>query len=279
MQLIVNYSYKESIIISYDKFQIGTSNVNLTLIDLVGNNVSYIFNLTLYDHLDPVFWNTEINRTLIHPNNRVSLSWKIFDIRPAYYTLYLDEAFLQNASWDELIYIVLEFSIGEHILRLEVYDTSSNFIVDKITVAIIDEDAPIIHHFKPISRLMIEEGDSIEVQCLAEDANPGEYLLHIDDTLYELGTWTDEIQVEIGNLTIGIHNISLIVMDKSSNSVKQNLIVEVIIKTTISYSQHVKFFGLDRTSIGWLILIATITGLVIGIRRIRRRIRNRGQDT
>lgn len=274
-KLVVSEKFNQTITISYDYFNVGLSEVNFTLTDLAGNFEIYTYNMSLLDQLTPVLKTKESNRTLIYPNNRVALSWVIFDVRPSHYKVYLNEKLIENGTWKDHVYLVITFEIGTNIVYIEIFDTSNNFITDRVEISILDVNSPVIHHFSPSSRLKIFEGEDVEVYVIASDEDPFTYIVNVDDQLYLEGYWSSEVSVLIQNQPLGVHRVTFTLYDKSGNFNGVNFQIEVISHSTITSPFQPRFFGLDQRSTSFLIFLVSITLLIIGIRRLRRKIRER----
>ncbi|MHA1331757.1 MAG: hypothetical protein ACTSR2_11830, partial [Candidatus Hodarchaeales archaeon] len=269
-ELIKSNNYNQSIVLEYNLFPIGKSRVNLTLVDLANNTAQYIFNVTLVDIAPPLFQNHQKNRTMVYPDNRIVLSWKIFDVRPSVYYLYLNDTMIITEQWKERIYIVLEFDIGISILRLEVYDTSNNNYTEEFSVTILDTSEPIIHYFDPTSKITILEGEYIDITVIAEDEAPDLFIVEIDGEFLFEGFWTETISFRLENLTLGEHVITITLYDTSRNYIAQKVYVDVTRTTSITVPEIKRIFGMDRTSFSGLVGISFITALVFGIKRIKK---------
>jgi hypothetical protein len=136
--------------------------------------------------------------------------------------------------------------IGFNQLRLEVYDTSRNFIAEDLNITIYDWNAPIIHYLSPSANLVLLEGEDVEISILVEDEDPGLYEIILDDELVKTGYWTNEIIYLLEkNLTIGIHDITVKIYDHSRNYISHSIQVKVIVTSSFTFQPHARIFGMD----------------------------------
>lgn len=158
-----------------------------------------------------------------------ALIWNPVDLNPDSYRIYRNGSLVRENSWDgtAIEYNVDALSLGTYNFTVEVIDTSENVVTDSVTVTVVDTTAPTIDSSADIQYELGSTGNFIHWN--ASDLNPFSRKVYVDGNIVEETSWNgSSIQYSIDGLSLGSHNVMLIIHDSSGNSVSDTVIVSVI---------------------------------------------------
>ncbi|MHA1610561.1 MAG: hypothetical protein ACTSYU_00790, partial [Promethearchaeota archaeon] len=165
----------------------------------------------------------------------LSVSWTASDLHPATYSIELDGTEVVSATtWTDGM--VISYPVpdglleGDYNITIIAMDESSNSAQDTVIFAVNDVE---LLQFTAIPEDFDEdEGYSeLSISWTVSDLHPATYSIELDGTeVVSATTWTDGMVISYNipdDLSIGDHNITIIVMDESGNSAQDTVIFTV----------------------------------------------------
>ncbi|MFW9955111.1 MAG: DUF2341 domain-containing protein [Candidatus Thorarchaeota archaeon] len=206
--------YGESISFSFTKTTSGTYNITVKVEDAAGNWSSDTVIITIEDTTNPVIADTE-NWIWIQGEQipAQTLYWYAYDLQPGTFFVYLDGSEDANGQWSNGEAISYTFSTiptwGDHVVFISIIDADGNLA--NSTVLFIPHS---LLDFEEPNDITIEFEDDEAIQWTLLAGSPSQYWLTIDYVSVESGNWTgSEKTVNLDQLPIGIHHISIAVVD------------------------------------------------------------------
>jgi hypothetical protein len=214
--------------------------------------------------------------SLGHPSDRTvqygsaigPIQWSVSDLYPGNYTLAIDGFVVTGDSWTPgvISYSVEGFGLGMQIFSITVFDAFGNNASDTVIVTVVDTTPPVIS--RPSDFTIALGSTDIPFNWTVTDLLPATYELYMNGSIVDSGTWSsgDNITVtNLGTLSIGVYNYTLVVFDTSGNSAADTVFVVVVQPW---YASGEGMVAIGVTAGGFLIII--IVGALI--------LRNRSQQ-
>ena len=188
--------------------------------------------ISSYDN-PPSFLLTPQNPTFIEGSQGNYLEWKALDEHPGNYTIIVDAVSEQQyGTWDNNQSILLnadELIAGTHTITIFLQDVNGNTIENLQTVTIVDVTNPIFSIV--LENQTISEGSNGNfINFTAHDRHPGTYLLFRNDSIVDIGSWSDNTQVtfSIDGLSAGDYIFTYEIYDASGNINETTALIEVV---------------------------------------------------
>ncbi len=156
------------------------------------------------------------------------ITWQAEDIEPASYLLYRNGSEIDTGKWNgsDIHVLVDGLDPGVYNYTIVFFDLSNNSASDIVYVTVVDTTAPTIS--SPDDIQFIEGSTGNVVTWTVDDFYPAEYEVFIDDTLVEETIWTGtSIEYTLDALSVGGHNVTILIYDTSGNFARDSVSVTV----------------------------------------------------
>ncbi len=165
-----------------------------------------------------------------------SIAWTPFSFKPHTCTLLRNSFELYNGPWDgsPVLLDLEEDNLGSETFYLTVYDIYGQSITDAVVVTKEDTTAPAF--VDAPDNVQYEEGTTtFMVSWIFTDMFPGSYVFYIDGEYETSDVWDgSEIPVNAGDLSPGLHNLTIAVNDTSGNVATSAVFLTVTESSTTS---------------------------------------------
>ncbi|MBD3405232.1 MAG: hypothetical protein GF411_03735 [Candidatus Lokiarchaeota archaeon] len=249
-----------------DGLPVGTYIFTLVANDTTGNNASDSVIVSVVDTISPnLDSSSDIQYELGSMEN--SITWTVSDLDPFSYEVYVDGSLMENSSWDgsQIDYNVDGFAVGSYNVMLIIYDSSGNHAIDNVAVNVIDTTIPTIDSTPDFQYEVASTGNSIS--WIVSDLDAYLYEIHCNGVLIQSESWDgSNIEYNADGMSVGSHNITLIIFDSSGNRASDSVIVNVTdtITPTISSPEDVTYeAGTNTHSISWNVTDASTLHYVL----------------
>ncbi|MGY5876424.1 MAG: right-handed parallel beta-helix repeat-containing protein [Candidatus Thorarchaeota archaeon] len=175
-------------------------------------------------------------------NNQIV--WNPSDTHPLLYRVLCNNKFISSSNWNgsDITIDIDGHSPGVYTYTLSVYDTCYNTMMDSVRVTVTDTTSPIIDSPSDVVSELGQIGNTIS--WITTDAYPHHFEVLLDASVNENGAWIGQnISVSIGELSLGPHNLTLVVYDVGGNSASDSVIITIEDTTvpTISSPSDISF--------------------------------------
>lgn len=219
-----------------DTSTLGQYNYSIIVFDQSGNNMTDTLFITVVDTTSPVI--------LTNPTTNISfysgilgndLSWTIYDLYPANYSILLNSSMYQNGTWTNNVSTNIDsLAIGFYNLTIVFSDTSGNSVHQTYWVTVMRDDIPPVIVKQPVNTSYQDITTNNVISWTAIDTiKAGNYSLFIDSVLITTADWTNNtaVPVNIDNLPVGLHNVTIVFRDAENNSIADTIWVTVFADT------------------------------------------------
>ncbi|MHA2265183.1 MAG: NosD domain-containing protein, partial [Candidatus Thorarchaeota archaeon] len=226
-------STSETISIELDFLLLGFYDFTITVTDGSGNNATDIVSVTVYEgDLIPPIIDGPSDITYYEGATGNVITWHAFDLNPEYYEIFRNGSFIKWGWWNETsenISINVDgLAIGVYEYLITVSDLFHN-TTDIVMVIVLEGDllSPTVSHPPDINYFEGYTGNLII--WTASDLNPDHYQVFHNGTLVEEGTWSSSTSIEfsVDDLSLGLHNLTLVVSDTFENVASDTVLVRV----------------------------------------------------
>jgi len=202
--------------------------VRINVTDGFDNLLSTEFTITVVDTTIP---------SLNHPNDFIKeytttnawLQWSCSDLLPDYFIISRNGTEIEFGFWNGTnLQVRLDgLDLGVYSFHLFINDTSGNEAEDEVIAYIADLIAPTINH--PDDMWFIDGSKGHVIIWNPDDLFPTSYNIIVDGIEVESGEWDgSSISYTVDELSPGVHNCTILVMDINSNSIVDYVQVVVI---------------------------------------------------
>ncbi|MCH8905911.1 MAG: hypothetical protein IH840_02390 [Candidatus Heimdallarchaeota archaeon] len=218
------------IVISIDNLGYGSYTFNLILNDSSGNQVSHSVLITVVDTTLPVVQPiSDISYSEGSVNNSISLN--ATDLNPSSYEISIDGLFNFSASWasDGVINHNIDgLTKGVYNFSILFIDQLGNQFEIWLLVTVLDNTQPVIT--SPADYQYNEGDTNNRLIWVANDINPLNYTIYLDNETYSEDFWTSgtNITINIDDLTRGQYNFTILVRDEAGNQNADTILVVVV---------------------------------------------------
>jgi len=194
-----------------------------------GNAVDYYpmnYNVT-----EPII-NTAFDEEYAEGTTGHEATWYAYDDYLNDYTVTIDGAFWTSGVVSDLQFPEIEVNIdglayGEHTAEITVWDVDMNSVSDTILIDVYDIIDPTIGNPPNLEIFFGVTGN--EILWEADDLNPDNYIVMMDDTEYTTGPWTSgTISIGLDGLSVGVHDFTMTVYDADENSASDSVSILII---------------------------------------------------
>jgi hypothetical protein len=258
----------------WEHLQPTTITYTITVFDAFGQEATDEVVVTFEDTTDPSLIESPSNLASNESTAEHLLNWTFDEIYPHFYVVYVNGTTKYNGTWDgsELSVDVGGLVKGVWNITTFVNDTSGNSAADTVFLAVTDDINPIFTS-EPTNLEYAEGVTSHTLTWEITELHPDSFILYIDGEIEQSGTWsTTELSFNVGGLSEGTYNVTLLVTDISGHSAVSTVtltVTEEPTTTTETTTTGTLPFGLDTTTL--IIIVAAAVGLIIIIIIIMKR--------
>ncbi|TXT57828.1 MAG: exported protein of unknown function [Candidatus Thorarchaeota archaeon] len=208
---------------------LGVFNYTIIVFDIGQNNNTDTVWITIEDTTVP---DINIPPATQYESNSTgnSITWIASDLYPVSFELYVNNALTNSSIWNggNIQINIDELALGIHNHTLVVYDEGGNNASTTVWVTVVDTTAPTITHPEDID--YFEGNTTVLLNWTPSDVNPAQYEIYRNNSLIQSGQWnqTDEIiSINVGGLTLGVYNLTIVCYDEGANYVQDMVYVSV----------------------------------------------------
>jgi len=164
------------------------------------------------------------------------LNWTIHNLNPDSYLVFIDDSvFVSGLANESFIVVEIgELELGVHNITLYVNNTAGAYSVDTVFITVVDTTAPTITGLGDDVSWISDTSPNV-LAWNAYDLNPSSYNILINGSEYLAGLWNETgetISANMDHLSVGHHNVTLVVVDVSGNYASYTVIATVTLGTT-----------------------------------------------
>jgi len=196
------------------------------------------------------------------------ITWVARDSHPKLFMIYSNDTKVHEGIWDgvDIEYSIDGLPLGVYNYSITVYDTCYNFASESVLVIVRDGTPPIVNSPDDISYVVGEIGHTII--WTPEDSHPASFAIYLDSLLVASGIWNsseDLISFNVDGLQIGLHNVTIVLVDEAGNSAVDMVTVEVvsIITTSQTTTSPTTTVDDEPIDVSTLILVGAGIGFVL----------------
>ncbi len=223
-------------ILDLDSLTLGIHIINVTAYDVAGNSVFDYITINVVDSACPTIDSPE-DVVYIEGTSGHWVSWTPDDERPSSYEVFVEGVSTYSGTWNstsEIINITLDgLNLGEYNYTCVVYDDAGCWTADTIFVTVVDGIPPILD--SPVDMEFYAGTTGHILTWNPDDLHPASYRIEVNGVEVLSGLWnssSEAITFSLDTFTIGVYNVTLIVIDAGSNSVYDSVSVTVLAATT-----------------------------------------------
>ncbi|MFX1369676.1 MAG: hypothetical protein ACFFAY_13860, partial [Promethearchaeota archaeon] len=160
-----------------------------------------------------------------------AITWNASSNFADHYELFIDSALVANESWDggTISFNIDHLPFGTYSYTLTVY-ACGGFAIDSGLIMVLDITPPNLES-SPGNVTYVQNAPDNIISWTFNDTNPGVYQIFVDAEPYRLGLWnssSEAIDVDLTNMTLGEHNVTVLVVDYGFNQAMDTIYVNVI---------------------------------------------------
>jgi hypothetical protein len=246
----------------------------ITVYDMFGRSVEDEVTVEFEDTTSPSLVEAPSNLAYNESTAVHLLNWTFDELYPHFYIFYVNGTMEVNGTWDgsELSVDVGGLAMGVWNVTIFVNDTSGNSEVSTVMLTVDDNTNPVFTD-EPTNLEYAEGVSSHTLIWEITELHPDSFILYIDGVIEESGAWsTSSLSFNVGGLSEGTYNVTLLVTDTSGHSAVSTVtltVTEEPTTTTETTTTGTLPFGLDTTTL--IIIVAAAVGLIIIIIIIMKR--------
>jgi len=217
------------ITINIDGLSIDSYNYTIIVYDEFSNSAQDIVIVTVEeDATNPVLSSPA---DIIYENGATghNIAWNSTDTNPDTYVIYKNSIEIKSGAWISGVPITINvdgLNIGSHTYAIIVYDEFSYSTQDTVIVIVQDTTNPVLS--SPADIAYEDGATGHNIDWSSTDNNPDTYIIYKDSIEIKSGAWISGVlTISVDGLSIGSYNYTIIVVDTSSNSVEDTVIVTV----------------------------------------------------
>jgi parallel beta-helix repeat protein len=256
------------ITVNVDGLSYGMHQVKIIIYDVDQNNVTDTLTIHVYDGTPPVISNVANTVAFVDGTGQV-LTWKVSDLHPGDYVVYMDDDVWTSGAWTSgtLDVSIDGLSEGEHSLLTVISDLDGNTASDSVLIKVVkDATAPTIDSPPDMTYTFGETGNSIV--WTPTDAYPSSFLVTLNGSVYTEGSWGgSRVVVNVDGLSVGPHVFSITVRDGSGNTATDSVTVTVLATTGAVTPPPPLDMGLVLLVVGAAAAAVVVVVVIILLRR------------
>lgn len=265
IEVIFSPWHGENITYNLDYLEVGNWKINLTVWDLVGNNITSSVEVTVIPLLDFVTPTASSPADIYVTENMTGrIVWEVNDEHPGVYSIYKNGSLIiDKQPWFNGIieYKFSLLSLGTWEFNLTIWDIGGNSvwsiaIVNVISGSEFDTSPPLIASIPNQNIIFGTSGNFIVFYLF--DENPSRYAVLVNESLIAENEWifpNIKVKMSLDNLSVGIFAVKFIAWDifekNSSITIKVTVSGGDTDPPTISSPPDIKIEKGEGASIKW----------------------------
>jgi parallel beta-helix repeat protein len=216
------------ITVNVDGLAYGTHTAVLTVWDVNQNSVSDTVLIHVFDDIVPTI-SSESDMIVFLDGSGQSVTWTADDLHPDDFQFIIDDVVVDSGSWTSgpITGSLDGLALGDHIVRMVVFDLDGNSVYDAIVVRVVDDDTPPVID-SPDDITYVEGFTQNFIVWSASDDYPDSYSVVYNGSVYESGDWSGAaILVNVDGLLAGNHSFRITVYDGVGLSAQDTVVVIV----------------------------------------------------
>ena len=219
-----------------DTSTLGLYNYSIIVFDQSGNNMTDTIFINIVDTTNPLI--------LTNPTTNISfysgifgndLTWTVYDLYPANYSILLNSSVYQNGDWTNNVTTNVDsLAIGYYNLTIVFRDTSGNIDNQTYWITVLRDDIPPVIVQQPTNTSYQDITTNNVISWTAIDTiKAGNYTVYIDSVPITTADWINNtaVPVNIDYLSVGLHNVTIVFRDGENNSITDTIWVTVFTDT------------------------------------------------
>jgi len=228
------YTETYTLIINLQDYITGPGKYNLTVYacDYYDNDNKLTIIITAHSPSPPAITFKPSDNYTIDLGQAINLSWTAEDASPDTYSIYLNGSLVESGSWssgDTINYTFTATVEGEYVnITIVFTDKLGQETHHTVTIRVPIEPPVIIS--EPQSSYIINMGDNITLEWIAEDATPDEYRIYLNDELVQLSPWSSGETISymfFAYTEDSINNVTIIFYDEFGQTARDTVIITV----------------------------------------------------
>jgi PGF-pre-PGF domain-containing protein len=223
------YTNNQKITVQDQTDNVGTFTYMIQATDKSGNEASDEVSVTVTDDNAPVI--TDPDDMDVDLDETVSIEWTITEPDPDTYQVYLGDVRIVDPtsyiSTQKITIPVNTGEIGTFTYMIQATDKSGNEASDEVSVAVTDNNAPVI---TDPDDMKVGQNETVNIEWTITEPDPDTYQVYRDDVRIEdpaLYISTKKIKVPVNTVEIGNFTYMIQATDKSGNNASDKVLVIV----------------------------------------------------
>jgi PGF-pre-PGF domain-containing protein len=223
------YTNNQIITVPVQTDNAGTFTYMIQATDKSGNEASDEVSVTVTDDNAPVI--TDPDDMDVDLDETVSIEWTITEPDPDTYQVYLGDVRIVDPtsyiSTQKITIPVNTGEIGTFTYMIQATDKSGNEASDEVSVAVTDNNAPVI---TDPDDMKVGQNETVNIEWTITEPDPDTYQVYRDDVRIEdpaLYISTKKIKVPVNTVEIGNFTYMIQATDKSGNNASDKVLVIV----------------------------------------------------
>jgi PGF-pre-PGF domain-containing protein len=224
-----SYISTQKITIPVNTGEIGTFTYMIRATDKSGNEASDEVTVTVTDNNAPVI--TDPGDMEVDLGEMVNIEWTVTEPDPDTYQVYRDDVRIVDPTLytnNQIITFQNQTdNVGTFTYMIQATDKSGNEASDEVSVAVTDDNAPVITH---PDDMKVGQNEKVSIEWTLTEPDPATYQVYRDDVRIKDPTSyisTQEIPVPVNTSEIGNFTYMIQVTDKSGNNASDKVLVIV----------------------------------------------------
>ncbi|MDH5402588.1 MAG: hypothetical protein OEY49_08865 [Candidatus Heimdallarchaeota archaeon] len=245
---------------SFGYFELGIQNITIVFSDASGNLKADTVFIHIVDTTIPELIITPTDAVFESGSTGHSYAWRATDLDAANYVVLANNTQIDSGSWTSNIEFFINFDdldIGLWNITIIITDGSGNYIVDELIIRVVDTTNPILQLSQENTEYEFGTSGNIAVWNVI-DLNPDIYELYLDGELWKTNDWTNgtNLRINIDEIALGNHNLTIYFFDSSGNSVSDSFILYVFDKPRIQNIADLTFIEGEDNKVSWIVEVS-----------------------
>jgi len=236
---MTSYDFTFNVSEAVPEFIIGHYEIVLEAFDENGNSMEDIVNFRVYENITPIIEGPD-DVEFYFTETGFSLTWNVTDEFMSKYVLTRDGTEVASGSLDPeypfFTYGLDNLAIGVYVFTFLVNDTSGNIATDDAMVIVNRDDVAPVISYTPPDLAYAQGAGSIIRNWTATDEFKSTYTIAVNGVAVVSNTWESNlIGFDFSGLSMGVHDVVLIVRDLGGNTASSTVTVTVSIAEAMYY--------------------------------------------
>ncbi|MHA2101160.1 MAG: hypothetical protein ACW99A_21030, partial [Candidatus Kariarchaeaceae archaeon] len=231
---LVNGTWQDNVQINYTivNYSPGTYNYSIIVYDITGLNTTRSVLVTVESYLG-FFVDHPSDFSFTEGIDGLSIFWTITGNRTGTFIIYQESSNITSGVWVDNQVVnqpLIGLSTGLYNYTIVLNSSTNEIITDTVFITVnIDNSAPIISNYPVGPNITIEYNDNLSLTWQAQDYNPTNYTVYLDNTEMITDVWINNslLNITLDLLKLGDHNISIIFRDVNGHSTTHEILIIV----------------------------------------------------